>query len=142
MKVRLNSILDKEGKGFYDFEKNKAIAPKKFGKREIFEVEESHFIREKIRTGELEVVEAGKASTGNTTPDQTAGADGQPTDVELNAAREAVAQAEAALEKAKEDIKKADDATQKATCKTAIENAGQALGDAKAELKRLEKLAK
>jgi F0F1-type ATP synthase membrane subunit b/b' len=52
------------------------------------------------------------------------------------------AQAEAALEKAKADIKNAEDATQKSLCKDAIENAGQALGNAKAELKRLGKLAK
>jgi hypothetical protein len=142
MKVRLNSILDKQNKGFYDFEKNKAIAPKKFGKREVFEVEESHFIREKIRTGELEVVEAGSKTAASSAPDSSAGAEGQPTDVELNAAREAVAQAEAALEKAKADIKNAEDATQKSLCKDAIENAGQALGNAKAELKRLGKLAK
>jgi hypothetical protein len=144
LKVRLNQSMDKAGLGFTDIEGKQEIRVKNPGKREVITVKETHFVRQKIQSGEIEIVEVVKSAastkTQETSPSTTS--EEKPTAEQLNAAREAVAQAEAALENAKADIKKAEDATQKANCKTAIENAGQALGDARAELKRLEKLAK
>jgi hypothetical protein len=136
MKVRLNEKLDKAGLGFTDQINHQEIRAKKPGKREIIEVKDSHFVQDKIRSGELELVEPEEGSAG------LSGGSDAPTDAELNATREAMIAAEAALEKAKADIKNAEDATQKALCKDAINKAVSDLRDAKDDLKRLEKLAK
>ena len=138
MKVRLNEKLDKAGLGFTDMTNGQDIRAKNKGKREIINVKDSHFVRDKIRSGELELVEPDKSSTTST----GSSGDNAPTDAELSAAREAVTTAESALEKAQADIKNADDATQKSLCKDAIDKAVDDLKTAKEELKRLEKLKK
>lgn len=56
MKVRLNEALDKAGLGFTDVEAKQEIRVKKPGMREVIDVTDSVFVREKLRTGELEQV--------------------------------------------------------------------------------------
>lgn len=57
LKVKLNEKLDKSGKGFYDMETGKRIAPENFGKGEIFEAEDSALVQEKISSRELILIE-------------------------------------------------------------------------------------
>jgi hypothetical protein len=61
MQVKLKENLDKAELGFYDLSTGKKIAPKKFGKGESFQVEESSFVLSKIDSGELILVETTKS---------------------------------------------------------------------------------
>lgn len=58
IKVKLNEKLDRAGKGFYDMDTGSKIAPKEFGKGEIFEVKDSALIQEKITSRELILIES------------------------------------------------------------------------------------
>lgn len=61
MKVKLHPNLDKQGLKFVDPE-GQRIGAKVSGKGEVINVKDSEFVREKIRSGELILVEDDKAS--------------------------------------------------------------------------------
>lgn len=69
MKVKLNAKLDKPGHGFYDPEGQSIhakhpAAGKEFQKGQVLEVEDTSFVREKIRNGELILVSESEKKDG------------------------------------------------------------------------------
>lgn len=63
IKVKLNPVLDKEGRGFTDVQGKQEIRPKQYGKGQTIEVEQTNFVQAKIRTGEIIVVSTPDTST-------------------------------------------------------------------------------